>query len=139
VSGEGWTSRLLTGCAGHLQAAGIGVWRDSGIYTAAEVGIVMQAIPSSPDPVSSIPGLADITQGLQVRVRGTQDPRVAQDLGDAIFDLLDSASGLRWGGIPVVQVYRQSYASLGTDTGGRWQVSHNYYVDAMRATTNRTD
>ncbi|BAL85465.1 hypothetical protein AMIS_2450 [Actinoplanes missouriensis 431] len=145
--GDGWTSRLVVGCAEHLQAAGVGVWRPGGSYTADEVAIVMLDIPARPDRlitlapyvVASPPGMADVTQGLQIRVRGTTDPRAAADIGDAIFDLLDSAEGLTWGGIPVVQVWRQSYTSLGRDSASRWEISHNYYVQAMRPTPNRTD
>jgi len=146
--GEGWTSRLLTGLAEHLAANGVGAWRPNGpSYTANEVGIVIRAIPATPDriitlaayPVNAgLPGLADITTGVQIRCRGTVDPRVVEDVGDAAFDLLDGATGLTWGGIPVVQVYRQSYAPLGSDGNGRWESSHNYYVDAMRPTVNRT-
>lgn len=147
ATGDGWTSQLLTGLALHLQAASIGIWRDSGIYTATEVGIVIRGIPTSPDRiitlapyvVASPPGLADYTQGVQIRCRGTKDPRVAEDLGDSIFDLLDSAHGLVWAGVPIVQVYRQSYTALGADANGRWETSSNYYVEAMRPTTNRTD
>lgn len=148
ATGDGWTSRLLTGCAEELAAASIGVWRPDGpAYTTTEVGIVIRAIPLSPDRiitlapyvVASPTGQADYTQGVQIRVRGTKDPRVAEDLGDAIFDRLDSATGLTWGGIPIVQVYRQSYAALGADTNGRWEISHNYYVEAMRPTSNRTE
>ncbi|SCL16342.1 hypothetical protein GA0074692_6866 [Micromonospora pallida] len=147
AAGDGWTSRLLTGLALHLQAAGIGTWRDSGIYQANEVGITIRGIPTSPDRiitlapyvVASPPGLADYTQGVQIRVRGTRDPRVAEDLGDSVFDALDSAHGLVWGEIPIVQVYRQSYTALGADANGRWESSHNYYVEAMRPTSNRTD
>lgn len=146
--GDGWTSRLLAGLAEHLQAAGIGVWRPDGpSYTAAEVGIVIRGIPTSPDRiitlapyvVASPPGLADVTQGVQIRVRGTKDPRVAEDLADSVFDRLDSAHGITWGGIPIVQVYRQSYAALGADANGRWETSSNYYVEAMRPTAHRTD
>lgn len=144
--GDGWTSRLLTGLAQHLHAAGVGVWRPTGSYQASEVAIVVRGIPTSPDrlitlapyPVASPPGLADITQGVQMRLRGTTDPRVVEDLGDALFDLLDSATGLTWSGIPIVHVYRQSYAALGADANGRWEASHNYYVEAMRPTANRT-
>lgn len=148
MAGDGWTSKLLTGCAEHLAAAGIGIWRASGSYQPTEVGIVIRAIPTSPDQVitlaaypvgTSTPGLADTTTGLQIRIRGTRDPRVAEDLGDAIFDLLDGAAGLRWGGIAVVQTYRQSYSSLGADSAGRWEISHNYYVEAMRPTQHRND
>ncbi|WP_431892657.1 minor capsid protein [Micromonospora haikouensis] len=144
--GDGWTSRLLTGLAEHLAVAGAGTWRASGVYAADEIGIIIRGIPTTPDriitlaayPVASPPGLADITQGVQIRIRGTRDPRVAEDLGDAIFDLLDSAGALTLGGIAVVDIYRQSYTSLGADTGGRWEASHNYYVEAMRPTSHRT-
>ncbi|MEU8821802.1 minor capsid protein [Actinoplanes sp. NPDC048796] len=147
MAGDGWTSRLLTGAAQHLAAAGIGTWNPNGVYTDTEVGIAIRAVPPGPDrlitlatyPVTSEPGLADVTEGLQVRVRGTKDPRVVADLGDAVFDLLDSAEGLNWGGVAVVQVFRQSYTSLGVDTSGRWEISHNYYVQAMRPTNHRTD
>ncbi|RLK13326.1 hypothetical protein DER29_4344 [Micromonospora sp. M71_S20] len=147
AAGDGWTSRLLAGLAEHLQAAGIGIYRASGVYQASEVGIVIRGIPTSPDRiitlapyvVASPPGMADIRQGVQIRCRGTKDPRVVEDLADAAFDALDSAHGLVWGGIPIVQVYRQSYAALGADTNGRWETSSNYYVEAMRPTAHRTD
>ena len=147
ATGDGWTSRLLTGLAEHLAAAGIATWRASGSYQAGEIGIYIRAIPSSPDQiitlapyvVASEPGMADITQGVQIRCRGTKDPRVVEDLADAIFDALDSAHGLVWGGVPIVQAYRQSYTALGADSNGRWETSSNYYVEAMRPTSNRTD
>lgn len=143
----GWTSRLLTGLAEHLAAAGIATWRPDGKYQASEIGLVIRGIPQSPDriitlaayPVASIQGMADVTVGVQIRVRGTKDPRTAEDLADAIFDALDSAQGLRWRDVPVVQVYRQSYTSLGQDSAGRWELSSNYYVEAMRPTNHRTD
>ncbi|MCY1141381.1 minor capsid protein [Actinoplanes sp. Pm04-4] len=144
---SGFTTSLVEGAAQYVAAAGVGVWRPTGIYQPSEIGWYVRDVPPSPDrvitiasyPVSSTPGLADVIEGLQIRVRGTQDPRVAGDLGDAIFDVLDSAEGLNWGGIAVVQVYRQSYTALGKDERGRWEISHNYYVEAMRPTSNRTD
>lgn len=149
ATGDGWTSRLLTGLAEHLAAAGIGVWRPDGPpYTADEIGIVTRAIPTSPDRIitlapyavgTALPGMADHTQGVQVRCRGTQDPRVVEDIADAVFDRLDGVTRLTLGGIPVVQIYRQSYTSLGQDQNGRWESSSNYYVEAMRPTSNRTD
>ncbi|MEU5945138.1 minor capsid protein [Micromonospora sp. NPDC047465] len=148
ATGDGWTSRLLTGLALDLQAADIGVFRPDGpSYTAAEVGIVIRGIPTSPDRiitlapyvVASPPGMADVIQGVQIRCRGTKDPRVVEDLGDDIFDRLDSRSHEVINGIAVVQMYRQSYSALGSDSNGRWESSHNYYVEAMRATAHRTD
>jgi hypothetical protein len=143
-----WTTNLITGIAELLAAAGVGEWRPSGpAYTADEVGILMRAIPQQPDrvitlspyPVTSPVGMADIVQGVQVRCRGTTDPRVCEDLADTTFDLLDSASRLTLGGVSVVQIYRQSYTSLGQDGNGRWESSSNYYVEAMRPTVNRPE
>jgi len=147
ATGDGWTSRLIAGMAQHLDDGGVGVYRPTGKYTSDEIAIVDRAIPPEPDrvitlatyPVSSPPGMADITVGVQVRIRGTTDPRVCDDIADAVFDLLDSAFRLTLNDIPVVQIYRQSYTSLGQDGNQRWESSQNYYVDAMRPTNNRTD
>lgn len=147
MAGEGWTSRLLVGLAELLDTNSVGTWNPTGVYAAGETGILIRAILPEPDRiitlapyiVASPPGLADYTLGLQVRIRGTTDPRICDDIGDLVFDLLDSASNLTLGGIPVVQVYRQSFASLGQDSNSRWEASHNYYFEAMRPTSNRTD
>jgi hypothetical protein len=149
ATGDGWTSRLLTGLAEHLAANGVGVWHpDGSAYAAGETGILLRAIPTTPDRIITLaaypvgggtPGIADTTTGIQARFRGGTDPRDCDDLADAIHDLLDSATNLTLGGVRVVQLYRQSYASLGQDTNRRWEASHNYYVEAMRPTLNRTD
>jgi Bacteriophage minor capsid protein len=145
---SGWTTNLLTGLAEHLQANGIGTWRTNGVYTPNETGILIRAIPQSPDKIITIAaypvdhgyeGVADITTGVQLRLRGTTDPRVCDDLADAIHDLLDSATNLTLGGVRVVQALRRSYSSLGQDANQRWERSENYYLDAMRPTQNRRD
>jgi hypothetical protein len=149
----GWTTDLLTGLAVHLAAAELGTWRPTGAYTAAETGIVIRGIPQTPDRLITLApypldggehrGMADHDSALQIRVRGTTDPRVCEDLADAIFDLLDSTgsdrSQLDLGGIKVIDMWRQSYTSLGVDTNGRWERSENYYLAAMRPTANKTD
>lgn len=141
----GWTENLITGLAQHLAAAGIGVWRPAGVYTVGETAILYRAVPQSPDRVVTLApypvattyqGLADVTVGVQARIRGTTDPRDCDALGDALYELLDSATNLRLGGVAVVQIYRQSATSLGQDGNSRWEASHNYYVDAMRPTAN---
>ncbi|RGC68422.1 hypothetical protein C5N14_13630 [Micromonospora sp. MW-13] len=148
ATGDGWTSRLLTGLAEHLAAAGVGVWRDTGVYDPAQTGIVIRSVPPSPDrlitlaayPVGSAnPGVADHQLGVQIRVRAGADPRDCDDLADAVYDLLDGAAGLTLRGIAVVQVWRQSYTSLGDDSNGRWSRSENYYLDTMRPTARNTD
>lgn len=148
ATGDGWTSRLLTGLAEHLQTAGIGTWSPTATYTADQTGITIRAIPDRPDrlitlaayPVgTNLPGMADHLVGVQMRLRAGPDPRDCDDLADAIHDLLDGSSGLTWGGIPVKSVERTSYTSLGQDGSRRWEASHNYLVDAMRPTSNNTD
>ena len=147
MSGDGWTARLITGLAEHLAAAGIGVWRPDDPIGDDETAIVARDIPARPDrlitlapyPVGGTPGLADVTVGVQIRLRGLTDPLDVDDLADAVYELLDGAYGLRLGGIAVVHVHRQSYTSLGADKQGRWERSENYYVDAMRPTRHNTD
>ena len=149
ATGDGWTSRLLGGIAQRLEDAGIGTWRpDGAAYAAGETAIVIRAVPQAPDrlitltvyPVGTdLRGMQDHTTGVQIRVRGTTDPRVADDLADAIFDDLDSLGRASVGGIAVVDMWRQSYTSLGQDSAGRWERSENFYVQAMRASDARTD
>lgn len=149
ADGDGWTSRLITGLAEYLAANGIGAWRPNGpAYNANETAIVDRDMPPQPDRVitladypviNGLTGMADHTTGVQIWVRGTTSRLVCRDIGDQVFDLLDSATRLTLGGIPIVQIYRQSYTSLGKDGNGRWEASHNYYVEAMRPTANRTD
>lgn len=147
--GDGWTSRLIGGLAELLDTANIGVWRPDGpAYAADEVGILDRVIPSTPDRVitlavypvgAGVLGLADVTVGLQARIRGTTDPRVCGDIADAVYDLWHGASNLTVGGISVVQIYRPSYSPLTQDANQRWETSHNYYVEAMRPTSNNPD
>jgi hypothetical protein len=145
---DGWTTRLIAGLAEHLAAAGIGTWRASGAYTAGETAIVDRAVPPEPDRLitlaaypmgSTTPGLADHDVGVQVRLRAGTDPRDCDDLADQIFEALDGLSGVTLGGIPIVQMWRQSYTSLGQDGNSRWERSENYYIQAMRPTSNNTD
>jgi hypothetical protein len=145
---SGFTTTFVEGLAVNLGAAGIGVWRPDGpAYTADETAIVVREIPTQPDRLITLsayrvgddyPGLADYVQAVQLRIRGTTDPRVCDDLGDAVFDLLDSREQWACGGIPVVYSQRRSDTSLGWDSSHRWESSHNYYFDVMRPTAHRT-
>lgn len=147
--GDGWTSQLLTGLAELLDTGGAGTWRPSGAYTDDETAIVIRAVPQQPDRLitlaayplgDDLPGMADHTVGVQVRCRGLpDDPRSCEDLADAVYELLDSLGRRTVGTVPVVDVVRRSYTALGQDTNRRWESSSNYYVEAMRPTTNRTD
>jgi Bacteriophage minor capsid protein len=147
--GDGWTSRLLGGLAELLDAAGVGVWHpDGAAYAVGDTAIVIRVIPQAPDRIVSLAaypqgtasqGMADHDAAVQIRLRAGVDPRDCDDLADVVFDRLDSLAGVTLGGVPLVQMWRQSYTSLGKDANGRWERSENYYLQAMRPTTHRTD
>jgi len=144
----GFETNLLTGIAQLLATAGLGVWRDTGVYTAAETGIVFDTVPQSPDRVITLtdyvvsddPTLSDSVIGVQVRTRwGGQDPRPVKDLDGSIFDVLHGLEGVDLvGGVHIVSMFRRSGTSMGSDTNNRWMRSSNYYATVHRPSTNRT-
>lgn len=150
---SGWTTNLVGGLAQLLEDAGVGVYRPTGAYADGETGIYDRYIPptgrcitlSAYPTTPGTPGLADVSVGVQVRVRGDGDPVSCDDLADAVFEVLDGAGQrdggpqLDLGGVKVVQIWRQSYTPLGPDANGQWERSENFYVDAMRPTTFNTD
>lgn len=153
AAGDSWDSWLITGLAEHLADHGLGVWRPDGTaYQPDEVAISDRGIIPQPDRLIVLTdyivpgqpdGLADMLIGVQIRLRGTTDPRVVRDLGSEIYDLLDSSGRQVWGQpgreVHVTDVWRQSYTQLGADQRGRWEASHNYYVTAMRPTAYRNE
>lgn len=148
---RGWTTQLLTGLAEYLANGGVGVWHDpDGVlepYAAGETAIVLGAMPPEPEraivlasyPVAEDLVQADVTVGVQVRIRAGADPRDVQDSDDQVFDLLHGMEQCTVGGISIVQCYRRSSAGLGQarDSTARWERVSNYYVDAMRPTAAR--
>lgn len=153
AAGDSWDSWLILGLAEHLHAASIGVWRPTGAYEPDEIAIINRDIPPTPDTIITLAdyplagpgrsGLADYLVGVQIRIRGTTDPRIAGDLASELFDLLHESGRQVWGTGPkevsIVDVYRASYTPLGKDANGRWEASHNYYVEAMRPTIHRSN
>lgn len=88
---------LLDGLARHTAAEGIGVWKDTGAYLAAEVGHVIETVPQAPSQVIVWTQYAGAESeanspvdypSVQVRVRGTADPRVSRARAQDIYDLL---------------------------------------------------
>lgn len=135
-----FTVNLLTGIAQHLENAGIGTFEDAGTANTGTAAIVIIGLPQAPDriicltdyPVEDSPVLTDAVLGLQVRVRGTTDPRVAADLHDAVYNALHGLTGQTFNtgasAVNTVDMYRQSSTSLGPDVNGRWERSDNYYI-----------
>lgn len=142
---SGYTTQILTGIAERLAAAGIGVWRPSGVYQADETGIVLGTVPTSPDrvivltgyDVDADPGLTDTVSAVQVRTRGGPDPRDVGDLADAVREALDGLQPGRLGTVPVSLIWWQSGAVLGQDANRRHERSDNYYLNAHRANPHK--
>lgn len=144
----GYTTDLLEGLGKDLDALGIGTWRDNGIHTSGETGIVVGAIPAAPDRLITLtsygvddnPTLTDDVIGVQARFRwGGQDPRPADDLADSVFDLWHGAGPFTLPtGVRVLLLARQSWTSLGQDDNDRWSRSDNYYATVHRPSPHRT-
>lgn len=142
-----WTVDLVTGVAEMLAAAEVGAWRPTGTYVDGETAIVLGPPPQSPEravaltsyPVSDDAELSDVVVGLQVRFRGSRDPRDVDDLADAVYEVLHGARGLVLGGVHTAQIYRQSALPLGLDGNARPERADNYYLQAARPTAWRTD
>jgi hypothetical protein len=142
-------TNLATGIAVALNTAALAVWSTSGVYTAAQTGIVLGNIPQTPDNaitlttygVSDSAALSDSVIGLQVRCRtGGADKRTTDDLDDTLFAFLHGKRDWTLStGVHVVKCLRNSGpASLGQDTNARWGVTSNYYLTCWRPSTNRT-
>jgi hypothetical protein len=142
----GFTGDLMGGLAALLAARGVGTYNPSGAYTAAQTGIVHDVVPSSPDRVIVLtpysptddPTLSDSVVRVQVRVRGTRDPRTAYDLDDAAFQVLHNLPRQTIGGAVVTGGWRRSGAYIGPDSNGRHERTSNYEFQVHRPTEHRT-
>lgn len=149
TASEDWTVTLVEGIAEYLAGLGAGVWSPNGVYDSTDTGILYRAVPQSPDRIITLapyptgrddPELIEVSVGLQVRTRGTTDPRDVDRIADRVYDGLHGATALTLAGdLQVMQIYRQSYTSMGQDQTGRWERSDNYYIDAMRPSLHRPD
>lgn len=141
------TRDLFDGYARLLAEAGVGVYRDTGVYTAAETGLTIASIPDAPDrivcltpyDVDSTSGTTDVIEGLQVRIRAGTDPRAALDLEDAVFALLHMREHAVIGGVPVALSWRQSWSWIGADVRRRQELTANYYLRLNRTSPHLID
>lgn len=138
---------LVEGIALLLHDTGAATWRSSGAYQAGETGIVLRALPQTPDRVVVLspygvdddPTLGDDVVGLQVTTRwGGMDPRPTDDLADAVFDELQNLPRtVLPTGVVVAACWRRSWTSIGQDSNGRWRTTQNFYVNAHRPSRYR--
>lgn len=139
-----WTSDLLDGLAAHLDGAGLGVWRPTGVYQPDDIAIVVGTTPPVPDRVICLAaygltrpgGLATVRVMVQIRVRGpVGDSRSADAVGDPVCEALDDVRDLVLGGIPVSQILHASGpAAISVDANSRPERTDNHQITAERPT-----
>jgi hypothetical protein len=143
------TRDLLTGIAQIIADSNIAVYNPTGIYQSTDTGIVFMTVPSTPDRAVmlwAVP-LTDATVTpmgktlVQVRVRGLPNqPLDTEDLGDAIFDLLQGIRSHPLGSVNIIQMLRNSSIPNGQDSAKRFERIDHFYVDLdYPATPNRPD
>lgn len=78
--------------------------------------------------------------GLQVRVRGTEDPRVAETRAWAIYNALHDLYGLTLpGGTWLMRCTAQGTPSpMGQDQNHRWEFVTNFQTEIHHVTANRS-
>lgn len=129
------TADVLLGLAEHLADAGLGTWRDTGLYAKTETGILIGTVPATPDRVivlTAYPVTRELDgtalQGIQVRTRAPGLPTAVADLDEAIYAQLQGREDLILRGTPVSLIEWRSGAPLGRDGDGRTEHSANYYA-----------
>lgn len=140
------TNDLIGGFANLIAAAGIATFSPTGTYTAGQTGIFFKIVNPTPDRIVTLtayqidddPTLPQSRFGVQVRCRGTQDPRDVDELGDSIFDIMHGLTQRTFGSSTLIQCMRQSSITLGQDDLKRWDRADAYYCDvATPPTINR--
>lgn len=142
----GVTTALTAGLA-QLIADGTGwKWRPDGpAYATEEIGIAVATMPASPDRMVVLtvysalddPSQADSVRRLQIRTRGTRDPRVATDMQDTVFGLLQNLPRQQIGDLTVAGCWRRSAAYLGVDGNGRHDEVSNWDLQYAHPTLHR--
>jgi hypothetical protein len=135
---------LLDGIALLIASHGTAVYNQSGVYQPTDTAIFFKVVNPTPDrivvltayQVSDDPSLPMSRLGVQVRVRGTQDPRDVDELGDAIFGYLHGLINTDFNSVHADQVLRQSSITLGQDDAKRWERADAYYIDLGTPPTN---
>lgn len=148
---SGFTTKLLTGLAELLAAAGVGEWAPGSQRTGTPTPwITLSNLPETPDLVICLTAydagqasaMTDTMPAIQVRTRGDRIPGTAIDLQDAVYDALHGRRRTLLGTVPnqviVTQVLRRNVGQLGPDSTSRWEWVSTYDVYVNRANANLT-
>jgi hypothetical protein len=140
---------LSIGLAQYLAANGIGAYTPGAVYASSDTGIFIKGLGESPDRAVAITCYAtsdeakinDTKFRVQFWTRGLpNDSLDVDDIGDAIFNLIQGMEHVQFGSVHVVQALRVSSSTLGTDTNSRTQRSDNYEFDTnVPSTPGRPD
>ncbi|MEU2393973.1 minor capsid protein [Streptomyces sp. NPDC007369] len=137
---------LLDGIARYLDEQGLLVYDPTG--TTGDTFI--ETMP--PEPAEAVglwlygageqdARLGDDVRSLQVRVRGTADPRTSRRRAEALYGALHGLAGLELpgGAWLVLAVAQQAPAPIGTDTAGRHEHTVSLRLDVANPTPHRPD
>lgn len=146
MSAATFEADLLRGLAQLLASEGLGTWKETAGYTAAETGIVIDATPDSLSraiqltayPVEDDEQFSTDVVGVQIisRWEGV-NPLPSRELDSRIFDTIQGLAVTLATGVRVAYIRRTSGASLGVDASKRWARSSNYYLTVHRPTAQR--
>lgn len=147
------TNDLLDGLAQEIAAAGIAAYDTSGVYSVSDTGIFFSVMPPGsegepPGPdrcvvltayaLNDDPSLPLGQINVQIRARGTADPRDVNTLSDDLYQLFQALTDRTYGSCHVIQMLRKSSIPMGQDTQRRWEQSQNFVCDVdLPATVNR--
>jgi hypothetical protein len=134
---------LLDGLARYIADAGLAVYD----LTSPGCDLFLEAMPAAPD-VCTVLTLYDAPEPdarlpyeeprLQVRVRGTQDPRVSRQRCRAVYDLLHGARRITLpDGTYLVLALGRPPASMGMDEQRRHEHVSNFRLEVEAITTHR--
>lgn len=136
---------VLDSLARHLQAAGLLTYDPTG----TRGDCFIELMPPAPDRAVQLSlygaGTPDPLnpwdeRSLQVRVRGTADPRVSRARAEAIYSALHGLAAVELpGGLWLVLcIAQQTPYPIGVDAAGRHEHTTNYRLDIEAATDRPT-
>ncbi|WP_370420335.1 minor capsid protein [Streptomyces sp. QH1-20] len=137
---------LLDGMARHLHGLGLLTYDPTG--TSGDTFV--ETMPPVPDEAVCLSlydaGPPDArnaydVRALQVRVRGTADPRPSRRRCEAIYGALHGLAGMALpdGTWLILAAARSTPAPMGTDSSGRHEHVVNLALDVAHPTTHRTE
>lgn len=139
---------VMVGIAGLLNTAGVGKFNPSGVYATTDTGIIFKIMPDGtgvPDRVIVLNAFvltADVSMPvdrvlLQIAYRGARNnPLDVDDIGDAVLDVLHSATYVPFGSATAAQILFYSSVPMGEDSLTRSTRVDKFFIDLDATPTN---